>query len=557
VVVTSAVLAFAVAVDLGLTPQPTSATAEVLLYEVSAVTYAASFVLLLLTQLRQGQPRWLVSLAWASLLVDAAMALTLVHVTDGLQSLFLFGLPLAVLNAALLRSLPGALTAASLVAGGVAILAAGELGWVILPAWRVAYLTTLAPRPPLDGFEVISGLALQVAAAYGTALLASQLVRELDRAHSQAARQGREIAALQVRYDDVVSSLPDGVLTLDGDGSIASVNPAAERILMLESDVLVGHQLVKIVPELAGVLQSGATEAEVARRLPLEPGKTQQIQRTVVGGAEQLLACRVVPLRSPEEVAGVLVLLRDQTAVRAREAQHRARERLAAIGTMATAVAHEIRNPLAAISGSVQLLQHSERRNETDTALMQIVERETAQLSSWIGEFLDFARPRGVQLASCDLAVLARETVAACQAGVAAQQRDLTLTCLVPEEPGIVVQGDTVLLRQVLWNLLVNACQAMQAVGGGEIRVSLRPQRGGWLLAVDDNGAGIAEAERERIFEPFYTTKDSGTGLGLATVRRHVEAHHGRCGAETSPLGGARVWVWLPTRPPSGAFEIA
>jgi two-component system sensor histidine kinase PilS (NtrC family) len=127
----------------------------------------------------------------------------------------------------------------------------------------------------------------------------------------------------------------------------------------------------------------------------------------------------------------------------------------------------------------------------------------------------------------------------------------------VPEEPGIVVQGDTVLLRQVLWNLLVNACQAMQAVGGGEIRVSLRPQRGGWLLAVDDNGAGIAEAERERIFEPFYTTKDSGTGLGLATVRRHVEAHHGRCGAETSPLGGARVWVWLPTRPPSGAFEIA
>lgn len=557
VLVTTAVLAFGVVADLGLTHEQGGPPSQVQLYQLSAVTYAASFVLLLLTQLGRHRAALLKAVAWAAVAVDVCMALILVHVTDGLQSLFLFGLPLAVLNAAVLRGRPGGLVAATAVACGAAVLAADELGWVVLPAGEMVLSGGHVPRPPLDGFEVGSVLVLHVGAAFGIAMLTAHLVGELDRADVQSAAQDRALAALQVRYEDVVSCLPDGVLTLDADGAIASVNPAAEQILQQPAQALVGRALATVVPELASLLHGGASEHEFARRVPIDTSQTQRIERTARNGREQLLACRVVPLRGPADAAGVLVLLRDQTVVRAREAEHRARERMAAIGTMAAAVAHEIRNPLAAISGSVQLLQQADVRGETEAALMQIVVRETAQLSSWIGEFLDFARPRRLQTAPCNLVALIGETLAACQTGKPVLEHGITLEARMADGVvSAVVMGDAVLLRQVLWNLLVNACQAVEGAVVRRVELSLRADSAGYQLAVDDSGPGIADADRERVFEPFFTTKESGTGLGLATVRRHIEAHHGRIRAEASPLGGARFAIWLPSRAPSGAFEV-
>ncbi|MBI5609454.1 MAG: PAS domain-containing protein [Deltaproteobacteria bacterium] len=559
VLVITGVLAFAVAVDLGMAPQKAAAAPETLLYQLAAVAYGVSFVLLLLAQIGQNHNRFLVRLTWTSVLLDEVLALVLVHATGGMQSLFLFGLPLAVLNAAILLNRLGSLLAASVVAAGMVAMSLDEIGWLALPRLRVAYLSALPVVKSPTPFEIASNLALQVAAAYATAVLTSHLVRELERARRRAQQQRSELASLRVHYEDVVTSLPDGLITVGPNGLVTAANPAAEMILRMDRQQLLGRPLAATVPDIEQALAGPPGEWELARPEPQSIHSTQQIARKSAGGKPQMLAVRVAPLRDPGGKWGRVLVLRDVTDVRAREEEHRARERLAAVGSLASAVAHEIRNPLASISGAVQMLQGAGRLDESERLLMGIVVRETGQLSEWIGEFLDFARPRPLQFGEVNLYSLACETVQACLQSPSVQATGVQLMPpATPDGPGErwTLIGDAALVRQVLWNLLINATHAVQEVEQRQVAVSLRSE-GDWLeLAVDDSGPGIDPADSERIFEPFYTTKGSqGTGLGLATVARHVKAHAGRVRVERSPsLGGARFVVEFPRRPPGALF---
>lgn len=569
VILLTAVLAFAVVMDLGLGPQPAPSVPEPGLYRLTTAFYLASFVGLLVTHVLR-HSRWLAQLALASMGIDVLLALCLVAVTDGLQSVFLFTFPLAVLNSALLLYRVGAVAAASLSLLGLLAVAGLELGWLpwTLDAVRVGWLNAVAQRPPMTPFEIATQLFVQGAAVYATAFLSSHLVRELDRARRGSVVQHRELTRLQVRYADVVSSLPDGLLTVDSEGLVTSINPAGLRILGVTEDEVLERPLGDILPGLREPDGMIATELEIIRRRPAllnsdaPAGQTQELHR----GAGQVLACRLAVLREPNGPAGALVVLRDMTGVRAREEAHRNRERLAAIGTMATAVAHEIRNPLASISGAVQMLQVAEGLPPTDRQLMDIVVRETNQLSNWIGEFLDFARPRPLQPTSCDLKQLVRDAIEACRHDPRLAAAGVTLR----EGPGVVqpdsslrvvasagmahegefeLQADVALLRQAVWNLLLNAVQAMQAEETRVVEVSLQRNGDAIELAVDDSGPGIAPEDVAHVFEPFYTTKGEGTGLGLATVQRHVAAHRGQVRVEPSQLGGARFVLSLPRRP--------
>lgn len=559
VVLFSLVLCFAIAVDLGLGPQRAAAQPEVLLYQMAALAYTLSFLLLLSTLFGSGDARWLGRIAWASVATDLGLALSLIFVTDGLQSLFQFGLPLAVLNAAVLLDRTGAMAAAGLASLGMALVGAGEVGLLTLPRLRVAYLSALGPAKIMNVFEIVADLALQIAAAFATALLSSHLLRELDRTRRRAHQSRRELATLRVRYEDVVSSLPDGLVTLDADGAITSANPAAEAILQVSAADLRSRGVEAVLPELAGVAGRGAGEWEISRTVATDLSSTQQVSRQTADGRQQTIACRVAPLRDQDGREGRLLVLRDMTETRARDEVHRNRERLAAIGSMAAAVAHEIRNPLASISGAVQLLQSSDAVAEADRPLMQIVVRETSQLSEWIDEFLSFAKPRRAVWAQVDLRELLQETAEACRidprvvaAGVAV---DLAIdTPQSPEDPWR-MRGDQALLRQVLWNLLRNACQAVLTADRRQVIARLSAEDGMLVLRIADSGPGFADQELSMIFEPFHTTKAEGTGLGLATVRRHVEAHRGQVAASHSAeLGGALLEVRLPRQPPADAF---
>ena len=235
---------------------------------------------------------------------------------------------------------------------------------------------------------------------------------------------------------------------------------------------------------------------------------------------------------------GLLIAFQDLTEYKALEDQLKRADRLAAVGRLASGLAHEIRNPLASISGSVQLLLEDEKVNEEDRHLMNIVIKEADRLSVLLSDFLNFARPSALQLELIDIASLVDELIALVNASGQFQDVVIEKNYSGPISMNI----DPQKMYQVLWDLLINAGEAARPEG--KIRIDINAAQG--EIVIEDTGAGIADEDRDRLFEPFYTTKDKGTGLGLANVYANVEAHQGRIYVEPGSLGGARFIIELP-----------
>jgi two-component system sensor histidine kinase PilS (NtrC family) len=245
-----------------------------------------------------------------------------------------------------------------------------------------------------------------------------------------------------------------------------------------------------------------------------------------------------------DQVIGRVINFQDLTELRRLELHAQRAERLATVGQLAAGVAHEIRNPLASISGSIELLRASPQTSEDDRTLMAIVNREIGRLNVLIGDLLDYANPRPSQPADFDLGSLVEETVRVARAEPAFA--DVELACEV-DHP-LPIHADPAKLRQVVWNLVRNASDA--AAGGGKhVRVEARHRDDVVTVVVSDDGPGIAKELVGRIFDPFVTTKQKGTGLGLATCHAVVAEHGGRIDVETNPGAGTKMIVTLPARP--------
>ncbi len=543
-------LVLTVAMDLGLGPKPAAQAPEVLLYQLETGFFVLTFLALLATYL--APPRTRVVLAWASLAIDVALAATLVAVTERTQSVFLFAPPLAVLSGAALLERSGAIAAATLGTGAMLVLVAIDLGW-LSSEWHpytVVWLRGTTAPPAQPPGEVVVGVAVQVAALYATALLSSKLVAELAKARAHALSEQIELAALRQRFEDVFASMPDGLLTVSDDGIVRSANDAAAQIIGRARTAVVGGRLSDLLPEL----EDGRRAMEQTQEIARPTDASAEVVRPGQGGGTQILTVRaevlrgrVVELRGQRET---LYLIRDVTELRAREVAHRNRERLASVGAMAMAVAHEIRNPLASISGAVQLLQSTSQADATNVHLGQIIVRETDQLSHWIGEFLEFAKPSEPRSERLDFAGLVKAKVDAWRNDPRLGQPHLQVTTDIPAEP-ILILADQSGMASLIWNLLTNAQQASEESSEPRVAVSLVSEGASTVLRVEDSGPGVAEIDVPHLFEPFYTTRRSGTGLGLATVRRVVEAHGGAVRVSRSErLGGAAFIVTLPHEPP-------
>jgi two-component system sensor histidine kinase PilS (NtrC family) len=257
-----------------------------------------------------------------------------------------------------------------------------------------------------------------------------------------------------------------------------------------------------------------------------------------------------------EEVSGVICAFQDLTRIRMMEEQVRRSDRLAAVGELAAGVAHEIRNPLASMSGSIQLLAEELRLEGEGRELMDIVKREIGRLNAIITDFLQYANPRPPQLRATPVLDLVHETVAMLRQARGGDWR-------IAVEPGVAGElravADPQLIRQVFWNLSLNAVEAMPR--GGDLAIAVERRGGEVTVAFADTGVGIPPAELQRIFTPFHSTKEGGTGLGLAVVFRIVEAHGGRVEVESEPGRGTTVRVALPAAAggarPGGAEEAA
>jgi two-component system, NtrC family, sensor histidine kinase PilS len=249
----------------------------------------------------------------------------------------------------------------------------------------------------------------------------------------------------------------------------------------------------------------------------------------------------VSPLRDAQDNAvGRVVNFQDLTELRRMELNVQRTERLATVGHLAAGVAHEIRNPLAAISGSIELLRQVPQTSDDDRSLMDIVTREIERLNALITDLLDYANPRALQQVEFDVSRLVSETAAVAQQDKSHAAVEIIVDC---EQP-LLIRADADKLRQVVWNLVRNACDASPRPGA--IQVATRRQGDNVLISVTDAGSGISPSQIARIFDPFFTTKRKGTGLGLATCHAIVTDHGGRIDVDSSTAKGTTMTVVLP-----------
>jgi two-component system sensor histidine kinase PilS (NtrC family) len=318
------------------------------------------------------------------------------------------------------------------------------------------------------------------------------------------------------------------------DNRVLTINEAACEILHSSPEQAVGSPVASVIPGLAEVI------APLAASDALRRG---EISVPREGMPPLVLGVSVSPLSDhANRPLGRIVNFQDLTEMREMEKSMQRAERLAVIGGLAAGVAHEIRNPLASISGSIELLTSGIGGDDDSRALAEIVHREVTRLNTLISELLDYANPRPLAPAEIDVGELVTETLR-----VFEQDRDFAGVDLVGDiAPGaLTIVADPEKLRQVLWNLLRNAAEAARSGGTVKARVT-RHGVDGVEIAVSDNGPGIPSETLDRVFDPFFTTKQGGSGLGLATVQAIVTDHGGSIHATSERGKGATFVVRLP-----------
>ncbi|MDP1568879.1 MAG: ATP-binding protein [Vicinamibacterales bacterium] len=366
-----------------------------------------------------------------------------------------------------------------------------------------------------------------------TALLSAALQEAVSKLKAQEQANRARAEASERLSEQIVAGLTSGLLLVGVEGDVRILNPAARRILGLQDAALPAPwaSLLGPWPALAGVVGEG-----------LRSG-TPIIRRAVSVGtpARPLhLGVTVSPLAEAGVTGqGAICLFSDLTSVVALEEQLRMKEALARLGELTAGLAHEFRNGLATIHGYARLLDPA-TLEEPERTYVQGLRDETTALGEVVHNFLNFAKPQPLTLVPLDLqAVVAR----------AAEDAGSDAVRIAVAGPFGEVEGDEVLLRQAFSNLIRNAVEACQAAGVAPV-VEVVGEAGGadaWVcVTVRDNGPGFAPDALERAFQPFFTTKASGTGLGLALVQKIVVTHNGRVWATPGAGGGAEVHVQLP-----------
>lgn len=525
IVLVTILLVGASMVFLGGGERPSYGQVEQLLYAIILGTYSASVGYLIV--LRSPVQR-LRKLAFAQIAGDVLIAACLVYMTGGAESFVVFLFPLAVVSASVMLYRQGALLAAG---GSTAALVAVVLGLNerLLPAPN-----PLAVAPPLPWPKLAFSLLANASAIFLTAALASYLAEQWRAARERLSAREGDYAALQRHQESILRSIASGIITADRFGRITFANRAAEEICGLRLAEVDGDPIVRHLPELAGHFER------------LRGLERFECQYAAPGGERKWLHFSVAPLFDREGAnRGHVVALEDLTSIRAREEAMRRAEQLAAVGALAAGLAHELRNPLASMSGSIQLLSDSKVFSEDEQKLMGIVLREADRLNGLVSDFLQFARPAPAQLEPVRLREVVTSTLALFANDPA--RRQVEVAADLQGEP--VLLGDARQLGQLLWNLLANAADAMPQ--GGQVRIGARTENGRVELSVADRGPGIDREALEHVFEPFYTTKEKGTGLGLAIVHSIVGGHGGQIEVESQEGLGATFRISLP------AAEIA
>lgn len=507
---------------------------RVLTFSALIVTTYGLTILYALALTRLTSLRALTSFAYAQLGMDLLLETFLVVRTSGVESPFSVFYAITVTLASLTLGRGGGLATS-----GLSVLLFGVVTNVQFYGIVVQWL----PRTRLGLPETIETLVAHVLALIAVGVLSGHLAEQLRKKDQTLAEKERGLSRLQAFHENVLESLSSGVFTTDSAGLITSFNRAAQEITGQTLDQVRqrpwGEVFTWNQQDLFGV---DAMSLSTPHRFETEGERAD--------GSRLVLGMTLSPLTETGQRTGLVGVFQDLTPMRVMEEEMQRREWLARIGEMSAGMAHEIRNPLAALAGSMQMLKKDLDLDETNQRLMDIAIRETARLDSTITEFLLYARPRELNLKECDLNGVLTDTMDLIQHESASRKNLTVLTHL--GSGAMTVEVDQDQIKQVFWNLATNAFEAMP--NGGKLTIYTRRRRmavGNRIgdiieIGFEDTGQGIKKEDLDKIFLPFFTTKKEGSGLGLATVHRIIDLHGGWIRVESREGKGSRFVVCLP-----------
>ncbi len=396
--------------------------------------------------------------------------------------------------------------------------------------------------------EVIGSVALYDAAFFIVGLLAARLAERQSRSDVRLIEATHALTNLRALHERIVESIRSGVVTTDLDGRIYTFNAAAEELTGYTADDLRGQDISILFGDFADKIEASLRAAEEGR-----PSPRLEADCLTADGLRLRLGYTISPLSNESgERSGLVVTFLDLTQVRALEETSRRQDRLAAVGRVAAGIAHEIRNPLAAMRGSIQVLRSEVDSDSGEAELMEIILRESDRLNRIITDFLTYARPRPVALAEADVREPLRETFTLLRHS-AETRPDHLIEEDYPAEP-LRALIDVAGLKQVCWNLARNALIAMPE--GGRLRVALAPLGGERLrITFTDDGTGMTPEQVERLFEPFSSSTTGGTGLGLSIVYQIVRDHGGTINVRSLEGHGTTITVELPGGSTAGVSD--
>jgi two-component system sensor histidine kinase PilS (NtrC family) len=495
------------------------------------LTYALS-VLYLATLKHADRLPWLVDLQLAG---DALIISAFIAVTGGITSYFSSLYLLPIIAASTFRFRRGALQVATL----SAVL---YLGLVAAQYLDVGYLSgAWLPVPPPDlptlRFAQYT-VAINLFGFFAVAFLSGSLAEGLRSAGARLERASHQMADLRAFNEYVIDSLLSGLATTDEHGRVLTFNRAASTITGLAADAVVGRDIVPMLQLPSNVRASLAALSE-SRSLRLDREYRVSDTRTIDLG----LTATTLPF--PDGRVGYLFTFQDVTDLRRLERNARLQQRLAAVGEMAAGIAHEIRNPLASMSGSIQVLRQELPLNDEQAQLMDIVLRESERLNDTIRSFLAYARPQRFAVSRLDVRKTLQDTAMLIRHGSDVRE-DHVIEVDVPPDP-VWYDADENQIRQIVWNLATNGLRAMAR--GGRLRLAVAATAADVELTVEDQGRGIPEEELDEIFQPFHTSFEKGTGLGLPIVHRIVTDYGGTIQVSSRVALGTTFRVKLPLRP--------
>ncbi|PKL52363.1 MAG: hypothetical protein CVV37_01695 [Nitrospira bacterium HGW-Nitrospira-1] len=464
----------------------------------------AAYLMTIIYSLLINRVKNLLLFGYIQLILDVIAEISLIFITGGIESWFSFTLILTVLSSSIVLNKRAGYIMASL----------SSIFYGILLDLQFYKILPIAYEGAMEGKQFLFNIFTHIIALYVTAWLAGYLSYSLEKTAEKLEEKDSSLKDLEVFNAEVIESLPSGLFTTDTNGSVLIFNHAAELITGIKKEAVTGNAIKTVFPFLS---------------FPLEGGRYEKILSANTD-SEKIIGLNIAVLRDRKgNKTGFIGIFQDLTQKKQLESEIKNKEKWAAIGELSANIAHEIRNPLASLRGSIEMLKEGKLPEKHKEKLMDIALSEMERLNNTISDFLTYSSPKPLDIRLVDLHSILDGTLellknAEHKSGISIKKEF---------EGELLIHADPEKMRQVFWNLGVNAFEAME--DSGVLTVSTKNNSKNATISFSDTGSGIAQSNINKIFYPFFTTKVIGTGLGLSIAYRIIEEHNGRLVVASAP----------------------